>query len=183
MKLPFFCLFTLILLIPSLKVCCTSQLAVNWSMDNTWDTRLSKHPRVRRTRLNPTWWSQRLAASKVLLVVNGEGGVGLEHVTKLWARCWRLLLGDFMPCQRSIPCAGIQLSTGDFSGQLTPAFRTSHGHLYQARPFYVTQERAFLHVLEKWQIGFRKKVILGAQEKKREQEKVYNLYGLLISEF
>lgn len=69
----FFCLFTLIFLIPSLKVCCTSQLAVNWSMDNIWDTRLSKYPMVRKARLKPTWWPQGLSASKVHQQWIGEG--------------------------------------------------------------------------------------------------------------
>lgn len=58
----FFWLFTLIFLIPCLKVCCTSQQDV---MGNTWDTRLSKYPMVRKARLKPTWRPQGLAASKV----------------------------------------------------------------------------------------------------------------------
>lgn len=67
----FFGLFTLIFLIPCLKVCCTSQQDVN--MGNTWDTRLPKYPMVRKSRLKPTWWPQGLAASKVPQLWMGEG--------------------------------------------------------------------------------------------------------------
>lgn len=52
------------------------------------------------------------------------------------------------------------------------------------RPDLSTEcKKGFLHILEKWQISFRKKKNPGVQEEKGEKERIYNLYELMISEF
>lgn len=144
MKLPFF-LFTLIFLIPSHQVCCSSQLAVNRGTDNTWDVRLSKHPTARRARLKPTWWPQGLAAPEAYGQWMGEAE---------WV--WTVL-------QSPQPNAG-----GCYLGTSCPAQGASHTHTsspppvisasswhqpfgphmaipYQARPFHIMQEGVSLH--------------------------------------
>lgn len=139
MKLPFF-LFPFLFPNPSHKVCCPSQLAVNRGTGNTRDTRLSKKSKVEAHLTAP-----RAGSSPSPQAVNGRGGGGLDHAAKLWAQRWTLLLGDLLPRQRSIPWVRIQPSTGDFCRQLAPAFWTSHGNPYQARPLHITREGVSPH--------------------------------------
>ena len=96
---------------PSHEVCCTSQLAINRSVGNTWDTRLSKHPTARRARLKPTWWPQGLAAPKAYRQWMGEGE---------WV--WTML-------QSSEPSAG-----GCYLGTSCPAKGASHAHASSPAP-------------------------------------------------
>lgn len=162
---------------PSHKVCCTSQLAVNCSVGNTWDTRLSKHPMPRRARLKPIAHPQGLAAPKAYKQWMGEG----EWV---WT-----MLQSFEPN-----------AEGCYLGTSCPAKGASHVHasspaltisaslldlIWQSisgQTFPRNARRSFSACWKSDRLALEKN-ISGVQKEKGEQESIHNLYDLLISEF